>query len=265
MAVFSGKFEKVVFIVSTGRTGTKAIAHHLDKCYSNVRALHEPSPSWRLRRASIKAHCGKITKGELVELLGRQRRGLVERVDRAIYVESNPLLQGFIEAFGEVFERPRIVHVVRDARSFIRSSINFGTFRGMKWVASNFVPYWLSKPEQFAGNRERTWGQMSDVERMAWFWKIVNEQLDRGEGIYGRDYLRIRFEDLFAKDGSGLEKLTDWIGLPRSAKMTEEANRENVNASSREVLPRWEEWGEERKETVRRHCGALMERYGYQA
>lgn len=263
MAVFSGKFEKVVLIVSNGRTGTKAIAQHLDRCYDNVRALHEPPPSWRLRIASIKAFSGHISKAELVEMLVRHRRQLVEQIDRPIYIESNPLLQGFIEAFGEVFENPMIVHVVRDPRTFVRSSINFGALSGVKRLASTFYPYWLPKPEHFDARCERRWSDMRQVERMAWFWRIVNTALNRGEAIYGHKYLRITFEELFAKDGSGLDRLTDWIGLPRSPALREEANRENVNASRKEVLPRWEQWSAEDQQNLLRHCGELMQLYGY--
>jgi hypothetical protein len=45
LTYFAGKFDKAVFIVSSGRTGTKALAHHLSKCYDNVFAVHEPRPS----------------------------------------------------------------------------------------------------------------------------------------------------------------------------------------------------------------------------
>src|SRR3954452_8876892 len=99
MPVFSGK--KFIFIVSSGRTGTKAIAQHLSRCYPQVWAEHEPAPSWRLRMGTSRALCGKVTRDELKEMLVRLRRGLVERADRAVYIESNPYLSGFIEVLGE--------------------------------------------------------------------------------------------------------------------------------------------------------------------
>jgi hypothetical protein len=60
-----------------------------------------------------------------------------------------------------------------------------------------------------------------------------------------------------------LDRLTDWVGLPRSPALREEANRENINASRREVLPRWEEWPEADRQLLLRHCGELMQLYGY--
>jgi hypothetical protein len=104
---------------------------------------------------------------------------------------------------------------------------------------------------------------MDAIERLAWFWGLVNAHLNRGEAIYGERYLRIGFEELFAEDGGGLERLTDWMGLERSRAMREEANREHVNASRVEQLPEWEKWPAEDQRKVMKHCGELMRVYGY--
>src|SRR2546421_11094261 len=115
MAVFGGK--KFIFIVSSGRTGTKAIAQHLSRCYPQVWAGHEPAPSWRLRMGTTRALSGKSSREELIELLVRLRRGLVGRVERGIYVESNPYLSGFIEVLGGVLVGLAVVEAVTDARA----------------------------------------------------------------------------------------------------------------------------------------------------
>ena len=265
MGRLGDKFEKVVVVLSTGRTGTTALATHLDKVYPQVRALHEPTPSWRLRTASAKALSGKLGKDELVKILTGARRELLERIDRPVYVESNPYLMGFLDALSEVMgPRVNVVHVVRDPRSYVRSGVNFGAFRGLKRIASNFYPYWFPKPEQVEKSPDRTWGQMDAAERLAWFWAVVNRELDRGQGLYGGRYLRIRFEDLFAKDGSGLNALTDWIGLPRSEALSAEANRDPVNASKVQAMPKWEQWPAETKAMLMRYCGQMMRAYGYE-
>jgi len=107
------------------------------------------------------------------------------------------------------------------------------------------------------------WGEMDAIERLAWFWKLVNEKLNQSEGVYGDRYLRVKFEELFAEDGGGLERLTDWMGLARSSGMKEEAGRERVNASRKEVLPAWERWCGGDQAKVMRHCEGLMRVYGY--
>lgn len=263
MSIFSGKFRRVVFIVSSGRTGTKALAHHLDKCYPDVRALHEPTPSWRLRRCSAMALAGRLTRRQLVDRLASARRALVERCDRPIYIESNPFLAGFIEAFGDVFDSPLVLHVVRDPRSYVRSTLNWGSFRGIKLLASRLVPYWVPKPEHRPDNRERRWSQMSRVEELAWYWKTVNTALSRGQAIYGERYRCVRFEDLFARDGSGLKRFVEWAGLPWKPELAASANSENVNASSVQACPQWDRWPDAWRDELLHHCRDLMIQYGY--
>jgi len=264
MAVFGGK--KFILIVSSGRTGTKALAQHLGNCYPELCALHEPRPSWRLRMASTRALCGKMGRKQLVEKLVRLRRRLVCQVRQGIYVESNPYLCGFMEVFGEVFEDVRVVHVVRDPRTYVRSAVNFGAFRGLKKLAAEFWPNWFPKPQvRHASSeaRELKWSEMDAIERLAWFWSLVNSHLNRGEAIYGERYLRIRFEELFSSDGSGLARLTDWMGLGYSVAMKEEASKERVNASRVEKLGQWDKWPATDQQKVLRHCGDLMRTYGY--
>lgn len=250
MAEFVGK--KFVFIVSSGRTGTKAIAQHLSRCYPEVWAEHEPAPSWRLRMGTTRALMGKASCEQLRSMLARLRRKLVGSVTQGVYVESNPYLSGFVQVIGEVFQEARVVHVVRDPRSYVRSGVNFGAFAGLKKLAAEWWPNWFPKGEG--------WPQMDGIERLAWFWNLVNSHLNRGEGIYGERYLRVKFEELFCAEG--LERLTDWIGLPRSRGIIEEAKRERVNASHG-GLPAWEQWPAADQEKVLRHCGPLMRVYGY--
>jgi len=188
-------------------------------------------------------------------MLVRLRRGLVGSVQQRIYVESNPYLSGFIEVLGEVFEGACVVHVVRDPRTYVRSGVNFGAFRGMKKLAAEWWPNWFPKAEN--------WGKLDAIERLAWFWSLVNSYLNRGEEIYGERYLRTGFEELFASDVDGLERLTDWMGLARSSALREEAGKERINASRVQELPSWDNWPASDQQKVMKHCAGLMRMYGY--
>ncbi len=263
MSVFGGRFERVVFIVSSGRTGTKALAHHLGKCYESVFAVHEPRPSWRLRRASGRAICGRMSAERLASLLARSRRSLVSGISQSIYVESNPFLWGFLEAFAEVFDHPLVLHVVRDPRTYVRSAINWGACRGIKNLANTYLPYWHPHPEQLSAS-DIPWKQMTDIQRMAWYWKIVNTELNRGEIIHGSRYLRMRFEDLFNRDGSGLRQFAAWVGIPWKDDLLSSANAEKVNASQGVSCPPFKQWPEDQQEEALFYCRELMRLYGYE-
>jgi len=263
VAILANKFDRVVFIVSSGRTGTKALAHHLSRCYGNVTAVHEPRPSWRLRIASGKSICGRMTPDGLATLLARSRQRSVAQIIRPIYIESNPFLWGFLGAFEKVFDKPMILHVVRDPRTYIRSAINWGACRGIKQLLNTYFPYWHPHPEQISPT-DRPWSRMSDIQRMAWYWKLVNTELNRGQELYGDRYLRIRFEDLFARDGSGLKQFTSWVGLPWKDGLLASANSEKVNASRGSACPKFEQWPPERQEQALEYCRELMGLYGYE-
>ena len=268
MAIWQDKFETMVVVLSTGRTGTQALAHYFNTCYDNVTALHEPKPTRHFRVMSNRAMAGKLSKDIAVRTLVGSRRRLIEKITRPVYIESNWYLYGFLDALKEVFGRPKILHVVRDPRTFIPSYINYGTFSGLKKLAAHFLPYWYLKPEQYENRPARTWRQMSEPERLAWHWHIVNQEIDRAAGLYGPDYLLVRYEDLFLKQVGeagppGLRPLLDWIGLPPSEKMVQLMRDKKLNASRNRGFPKWEQWDEPSRQAVLKTCGEQMRRYGY--
>jgi hypothetical protein len=262
LAVFGGKFERAVLLLSTGRTGTKALASYFDTAFENVCALHEPPRSRHLRVASNRHLRGRLSEQQLVETYAAARRARFAEIREPIYIESNPFLHGFVGVFDQVFDAPRIVHIVRDPRTYVRSYINHGAFRGIKGLAARYYPDWMIKPERLDPRAKRRWRDMSHVERIAWRWDTINGVLDRGEAVYGDRYLRVKFEDVFAEDGSGLRRLAEWIGLPTSAAF-ERLREERVNASQGRSLPRWEQWEASDQRAVLELCAARMERYGY--
>ena len=263
MAVFGGKFEQVVLVVSTGRTGTTALAQYFD-AFDRVCALHEPAPSRSLRVASNRHLAGRLPESRLIDLYAAARRRRFERIREPVYVESNPTLHGFLDVFDALFDSPRVVHVVRDPRTQIPSGINYGSYSGIKGLAVQFFPYWALKPEHLHPSPPRRWSHMSPAERIAWRWRTVNGELERGEALFGDRYLRFRFEDLFADSGAGMRRLAESLGLAAGG-AGERQRCEKVNASTRTQMPGWDAWTASDRQVVLDLCGPLMERYGYRA
>ena len=103
MAYYSGQFEKIAVILSTGWTGTMALAHYFDASYDQVKALHEPKPSRRLRLASNRYLYGQLSKSNLAQQLIRSQRRLFRDISEPFYIESNGFLHGFLDVFDDVF------------------------------------------------------------------------------------------------------------------------------------------------------------------
>jgi hypothetical protein len=279
MAVWPDKFEKVVVVLSTGRTGTQALAHYFNAAYDNVTALHEPKPTRHFRLMSNRAVAGKLSKDAAVRALVRSRRRLVEKITRPIYIESNWYLYGFLDALKEVFGNVQVLHVVRDPRTFIPSYLNYGTFSGLKKIAAEFLPYWYLKPEQYEKSPAKRWNQMSEPERLAWHWLVVNREIDRGAELYGEKFLRLRYEDIFPRDKSGdesapaaapsnevppgLTTLLGWLGLAPNGRLLQLMRERKMNASRNRGFPKWRQWDQPAQSAVLAMCGSQMERYGY--
>src|SRR5439155_26640942 len=119
MAVWPDKFEKVVVVLSTGRTGTQALAHYFNAAYDDVTALHEPKPTRHFRVMSNRAVAGKLSKETAVRAVVRSRRRLIEKITRPVYLESNWYLYGSLESLKDVVCKPLILHVAPAPRPFI--------------------------------------------------------------------------------------------------------------------------------------------------
>jgi hypothetical protein len=261
------KFRQVVVVVSTGRTGTQALAHHLDACYDDVTALHEPRPSRHLRLLSNRALAGKLTREQGIRALLRSRERLFRGIDSPMYVESNWYVYGLLEALKDIAPRAKVLHVVRDPRTYIPSGINFGQFSGLRALATRFVPYWYLKPEQAPQRLEprKPWSQHTEPERLAWHWKVVNGEIDRVAPLFGDNFMRIRYEDLFGSEATSLGRLLEWIGLPDRTAMRERMREKKVNASTARRCPPWREWELAERHAVLDLCGDRMRDYGYDA
>ena len=254
---------KTVFLISSGRTGTKAIANYFKTCYPDVTAHHEPVPSRYLRITSNKYICGKISPERAVRILRKSREKLISESSGKVYFESNPYLHGFIDSLDEVFDKPLLIHVVRDPRTYIRSYMNFGVFKGIKKLFAEYCPYWMIKPDLYERNPVKKWKEMSDIEKIAWRWKTVNTELNKAETLFGTRYIRITYEDLFNRDGSGVAGVAQWIGLPNSEELKNVVKGPKIHASTGQNIDKWDAWAEEDREMMLKYCTELMKVYGY--
>lgn len=264
MSLLGQQFRSITLLVSTGRTGTKAMAHYFDTIYEDIRGLHEPFPSRGLRCASNRYLCGRLKRSDLAQILFQSRRKLFGSITESIYVEANPFLHGCLDVFDELFGQPRVIHVVRDPRAYIRSYLNFGAFRGIKRIAADWYPYWMLKPDFYEKPPKKRWKSMNELERIAWRWCAINEELNRGEELFGGRYLRIRFEDLFSTDPKHVRKLCDLLEVPYKRELQEMILTKKVNASRRKDVSRWQNWKQDVLASVSDQCRHLMHLYGYE-
>ena len=247
---------KAVFILSTGRTGTKFLADFFGK-HPDITAYHEPKPSRILRMWSIARIEKKVSQKSIGQVLFLKRKKLVSKVSTPIYIESNPYLFGAADCLDEIFDEPIIINIVRDPRSYIKSSLNHGNTRGLKNFLNNHFPFWYPKTSQIIGSSEGK----SLIIRNAEYWKIINQWLEKSCGNKANYHL-FKFEDIFNKqDSSELERLANVIGVDSS--FVRDSGIKAVNKSKDRVITSWENWTDEECRQVNEICQPLMKKYGY--
>lgn len=248
-----------VFILSTGRTGTKFLAEYLNN-YTNVYAVHEPKPSRQLRMWSMAYLQGEVTQQKLSRIMPRLRSRILKKLDsNTIYVESNPFITGFANVLKQEFTNPIIIHLVRDPREYIRSSLNYGTTTGFKGWLNRSLPYFYLDTQKIYNSEQK----LSDTEKVAIFWTKLNEFLNKSGEEYPY-YHRIKFEDLFDENHSGLNELLEVLGVESSNIDRSIDKDEQINKSELAVLEdKWQDWNAEQCKLIDGICHELMELYGY--
>lgn len=255
----------VVFIVSTGRTGTMALAKHYDRM-ENIVAAHEPAGSYYFNVLSNLYRAGWINHWHVASGLSLRRRKLESGPEPSVYIESNPWLHGCVSALDQAFPAPifdtRLIHVTRHPASYLTSAINNGSATALKRLASQLVPFWVMRPRP----RHRACfvaPRYPHHERLLWQWAEINRHLLEVGEMLGSRYYRVRFEDLFGET-TALEKLSKWIGVNavREAGFGEDLPK--WNASTQTNLGPYNTWPAELKNTLDAHCSPLFQTLGYE-
>mgnify|MGYP003979061551 CR=1 FL=1 len=251
------------FFVSTGRTGTHFIEKFFNSHFDNICAYHEPQPSRHLRILSNLYYSGVVTDGMLSSVYLMSRKRLFNRISCDIYIEANPFLYGFANSLIQTFPNSIIFHIVRDPRSYIESQINFGSFRGIKGLVENFLPFWFTcKPSAYKKLEGYNWRNMSDIEKVAWRWYVINYELSEF-GKNNKNYYLLRYEDVFNSRRDGLKKILNILDLTMNEKQIITYSTGRVRVSKLNVISNWKKWDKKDLESAVNICRPLMDLYGY--
>ncbi len=246
-----------IFILSSGRTATQFMAKYFGS-FDNVTALHEPKPSRILRMWSMAYFEGKVSDEVMAQVLYAKRKKMLLAVNTPIYLESNPYLGGFSKALRQVFDDPVIIHVVRDPRDFVRSSMNHGNSFGIKLLFNKYVPFWYANIEKVLGIKQK----LPIHQKAAGYWKIVNRSIETLNKNY-KNYYLFRFEDIFDDKQTGLNKIADIIGVKKAAKPNARNKTAPTNESRHNVVAGWQDWNKAERKTINRLCQPYMKKFHY--
>lgn len=250
---------KPVFLVSTGRTGTKFFSGFFARYGGAVSSLHYP-PRTRVIHVLANAYEVGILSANAMQSLWRAQREKSIQNHEGRYVECNGYYYNLIDTIRASFPQAKFVFVVRSPKGFIRSHVNWERFQWKSTIAARLIPLWqpISYFEQLKGWRNN---YHQRVEFYAKIWARKNASITAHAS--DPNCLRtVRYEDVFdeTKGPRILGDLLDWLEIPVEKPILPEALTERVNLSRQKSE---ELWDTRCDEIVQLHCRDLMELYGY--
>jgi hypothetical protein len=252
--------EKIVFILSTGRTGTKALAEGLAD--EETMSAHQPPFSRLLTIASNYTVAGWLPRDVLERLVFLIRGPQILHAACRYYIQAFALDHLPAKIFSETYPNVHILHIVRDPRTFVPSYLNWIKTRKRSFVANRLIPGWHPSGYLTHEFSFQKWMRMQPYQRICWHWAYKNNALEiafRGS----KQYSRLLFEQLFSARGPEvLEGALANAGIPFKGSYNRVfAGKKNESRNQTRLA--WSRWSNAAKEDLLHLCGGLMERYGY--
>jgi len=256
---------KPILVVSTGRTGTGFLAHFIAEHFPQCCAHHiAPRSEWA--NVLSNAHlAGLLPRRAFVSASRQLLKPTLERCRAPFYVDCNNHLFALAPLAPELYSELRVVHVVRDPRTYVRSHMNWARHRRKSFIANHLLPFWQPNGYLVGEISARRWYRMSRFERFCWIWDYKNRLIAR-LGSSHVPYLRVRFEDLFESPRRSAEaiRVLAFIGLPElENEVLEAAFGEVRNQTHLRSLREWRKWAPARCAQLDAWCGDRMVEYGY--
>lgn len=287
-----------IFVVSSGRTGTRFFSRMFDRLLPDCDSFHEPEVVsrpytdslriiWKhfglakcfcrkftlggsLRKLSIARRGGAVSDEFACEALYRLRQRFVASLKGASYAECNLQLWGMIDLVPKVFSNSRIVYLVRDGRDWITSLINFsGGFFGPRDIVQKLGMGRLT-PATIPGDEwADAWASFSQFQKHCWTWERMNRF--SVEGVKKCPNARLwRFEDVFASENR-YEHLADLVefatAMPDGTRLDhggiDGLLEKRIHASQPNKLQGWRDWTPEMCRQFHEIGSGLMGELGY--
>ncbi len=235
------------------------LVHALSEQFADVEFEHEPYPARReLLLGNMRNYWGVGERLVRRQFLANRRRRWDRLANGQGHVEVNSMLCANIDLLGELGIPLRVVHQVRDPRTWTASMVRFKA-AGFRRHLIDHVPFAIPYPVP----RPAGWRSLSLVEKTLWRWRYCNEQILRIRPLCER-YALIRYEDMFSTDAEVREqamRLTlETLGLP-----AEDLGWLNVETRINPAPTSEKNQGLPDDELTSSICGELLGQMGYES
>jgi hypothetical protein len=253
-----------VIILSTGRTGTMFFAKLLKNLIPQADVYHEAGERSRLINIFTHIHLSGFAPLNLpLYIWKRVVSPDLQSCTQKYYIDSNNHIYAFVPLQPHLYPNLKVVHLVRDPRSYVRSHINWSRHRLKSFIANYLIPFWQPNAflmkEMSLGN----WVGLSTFERFCWIWDFKNRFIGNLEDS-DYPYLRVKFENFFESSEPSfyLNKILHFMGIPELYDLDSHFSHP-INPNKGLSFPAWQTWSVEQCQRLQDHCGKTMKAYGY--
>ena len=253
--------DRIVFILSTGRTGTKFFEGFLNDHYRDIFAVHEPSPD--LFDITINKHRKKHTSLQVRQAIHRARGKILKEFrtsGKRLYVEANPNASFLIPELAKLYPKARFIWITRDPKSYMCSAYSKSPLDdGVLFYSGNDHRKRLNGVD-FGEMTSEEWKAKSRFERIAWLWSSANILIQQSLHDNG-NWMHVSFEDLFQwRKPECISRIEEFLGISKEKRLSKEAIDKALsvkrNATSKKLLSDPGEWSADemdsfQKEVVR--------------
>lgn len=245
-----------VFILSTGRTGTKTLARLLGLS-SAIDAFHEPHPQLMEERKSARWEVDRnpskyrniFIRSRGTSLLRASRRGTV-------YAETSARMTFFAPVIAELLPTAKFIYIHREPTAIVRSGMRRGWYGDHPADFARICP--IDGEDAFAD-----WDQWSPFEKICWYWDAYNRfALDFGNRVNASRMLTLRADEIF--DGTAVPPIFSHIGVEApSSEQVDRVLSKKLNAQQRDSFPKAKAWTNDMFDTLYELAGDTMMRLGH--
>jgi hypothetical protein len=255
-----------ILIISTGRTGTIFFSRLFADLYPTLAASYHERGNSRPMQILTNLHFSHLfPKRGLKAAWKLFKGGEIKACDKQFHIDANCFLYGLAPLAPELYPNLKVLHIVRDPRTYVTSHLNFSRQKGTSFIANYFVPFWQPNPFLIG---DLTLGKalgFTRFKKYCWIWNFKNRVMESLENS-STPYLRVRFEDLFnTSDPEEIfGRITDFLHLPRVTGIRGRF-REPANTSAKTDFPEWKDWTPQQAAQLDLFCGERMNKYGYKS
>ena len=258
-------FQSILFL-STGRTGTKFLASKLKETILNSVVYHEGGGRSRLINILSHSNLAGVTPSVFTLKAWEdaiEKNLIASQATRDFYIDANNHIYYLVVNKPELYPALKVIHIVRDPRTYIRSHLNWTHSRLKSFLANYLTPFWQPSAYMVGEMKIREWLRLSKLERFAWVWNFKNLYINQLEES-AVPYLWIRFEDLFSPENAvkTFQRIMEFIDL-KDVEPDEGYFQQSINASKSAHLPEWTQWSPRMCIKVDQICRSGMNKFGY--